>query len=96
LGAPSSFSAWDIRVTAIRTSDGEIGWIDASVCLKRENVVAKTQRATSAANDRYYRLLQTAGFVNVDVFGCHLGQFSREHVLTSGDFEMLVVATKGQ
>jgi hypothetical protein len=41
-------------------------------------------------------LLQTAGFAKVDIFGCHLGQFSREHVLTIDDFEMLVVAEKGK
>ena len=49
-------------------------------------------------NERYYTptemrwLLQTAGFVKVDIFGCHLGQFSREHALAHDDFEMLVVA----
>jgi hypothetical protein len=37
-------------------------------------------------------LLQTAGYVKVDIFGCYLGQFSREHALTHDDFEMLVVA----
>jgi 2-polyprenyl-3-methyl-5-hydroxy-6-metoxy-1,4-benzoquinol methylase len=41
-------------------------------------------------------LLQTAGFAKVDIFGCHLGQFSREHALTTNDFEMLVVAEKGK
>lgn len=51
-------------------------------------------------NIRYYTpaemrwLLQTAGFAKVDIFGCRLGQFSREHALTTEDFEMLVVAEK--
>lgn len=31
----------------------------------------------------------------VDIFGCRLAQFSREHALTPDDFEMLVVAEKG-
>lgn len=59
------------------------------------------QSQTIETNERYYTpaemrwLLQTAGFVKVDIFGCRLGQFSREHVLTIDDFEMLVVATKG-
>ena len=53
-------------------------------------------------NERYYTppemrwLLQTAGFTKVDIFGCHLGRFSREHALTPDDFEMLVVAEKGE
>ena len=40
---------------------------------------------TIATNERYYApcemrwLLQTAGFAAVDIFGCRLGQFSREH-----------------
>jgi 2-polyprenyl-3-methyl-5-hydroxy-6-metoxy-1,4-benzoquinol methylase len=51
-------------------------------------------------NERYYTppelnwLLKTAGFAEVGIFGCRLGAFSREHVLTSEDFEMLVVAEK--
>jgi len=58
------------------------------------------QSQTIETNERYYTpaemswLLQTAGFAKVDVFGCHLGQFSREHALTHDDFEMLVVAEK--
>jgi 2-polyprenyl-3-methyl-5-hydroxy-6-metoxy-1,4-benzoquinol methylase len=59
------------------------------------------QSHTVDTNERYYTppelrwLLQTAGFAKVDIFGCHLGQFSREHPLTPEDFEMLVVAEKG-
>lgn len=58
------------------------------------------QSTTIKTNERYYThaemhwLLQTAGFSKVDIFGCHLGEFSREHPLTTEDFEMLVVAEK--
>jgi len=60
------------------------------------------QTHTIKTNERYYTppelrwLLRSAGFATVDIFGCHLGQFSREHSLTSDDFEMLVVAEKGE
>jgi 2-polyprenyl-3-methyl-5-hydroxy-6-metoxy-1,4-benzoquinol methylase len=56
---------------------------------------------TVDTNERYYTpaelrwLLRTAGFEQVDIFGCHLGEFSREHELTVDDFEMLVVAERG-
>lgn len=59
------------------------------------------QSHTVKTNERYYTpsevrwLLHTAGFAQVDIFGCHLGQFSREHALTPNDFEMLVAAEKG-
>ncbi|MBN1591218.1 MAG: class I SAM-dependent methyltransferase [Pirellulales bacterium] len=55
---------------------------------------------TITSNERYHTpaemrwLLQTAGFAKVDIFGCHLGEFSRDHALTPDDFEMLVVAEK--
>jgi 2-polyprenyl-3-methyl-5-hydroxy-6-metoxy-1,4-benzoquinol methylase len=57
---------------------------------------------TIETDERYYTpsemgwLLQTAGFAGVDIFGAHLGAFSREHALTPDDFEMLVVAVKGE
>ena len=60
------------------------------------------QSHTIETNERYYTpaemrwLLQTAGFGKVDIFGCHLGQFSREHALTPDDFEMLVAAEKSK
>jgi SAM-dependent methyltransferase len=56
---------------------------------------------TLETDERYYTpaemrwLLQTAGFARVDVYGCHTGQFSRDHALSIEDFEMLVVAQKG-
>ncbi len=60
------------------------------------------QTWTIKTNERYYTppemhwLLQTAGFAKVDIFGGRLGQFSREHALTPEDFEMLIVAVKGE
>ncbi len=51
-------------------------------------------------NERYYIppeitwLLKTLNFDQVDIFGARLGEFSREHALTTEDFEMLVVAEK--
>ncbi len=52
------------------------------------------------ANERYYVppeitwLLKTLGYKTIDIFGAHLGDFSREHTLTKQDFEMLVIAEK--
>jgi len=51
-------------------------------------------------NERYYLpseitwLLKTSGFVKIDIFGAHLGAFSRKDELTIHDFEMLVIAEK--
>ena len=51
-------------------------------------------------DERYYApseitwLLKSAGFKDVEIFGCKLGAFSRKDALTPGDFEMLVVAIK--
>jgi hypothetical protein len=39
--------------------------------------------------------LKTAGFAEAELFGCQLGQFSRERALTAEDFEILAVAVKG-
>jgi 2-polyprenyl-3-methyl-5-hydroxy-6-metoxy-1,4-benzoquinol methylase len=52
------------------------------------------------SNERYYVpseitwLLKTLGYKKIDIFGARLGQFSREHELTTEDFEMLVIAEK--
>ena len=60
------------------------------------------QSHTIETDERYYTpaemrwLLQTTGFGKVDIFGCRIGQFSREHALTTDDFEMLVVAERGR
>ena len=49
-------------------------------------------------NQRYYMpseiswLLRTLNFSNINIFGCKIGNFSRDDVLTTEDFEMLVVA----
>jgi SAM-dependent methyltransferase len=49
-------------------------------------------------NERYYIppeitwLLKTLGFKKIDIFGARLGAFSREHALTTKDYEMLVIA----
>ncbi|MCG8430744.1 MAG: class I SAM-dependent methyltransferase [Candidatus Omnitrophica bacterium] len=51
-------------------------------------------------NERYYVpseitwLLKTLGYKKIDIFGAKLGAFSRNDSLTTGDFEMLVVAEK--
>ncbi|MDD3374425.1 MAG: class I SAM-dependent methyltransferase [Candidatus Omnitrophica bacterium] len=51
-------------------------------------------------NERYYVpseitwLLKSLGYKKIDIFGAKLGEFSREHKLTTEDFEMLVVAEK--
>ena len=51
-------------------------------------------------NERYYVpsemtwLLKSAGFRKSDIYGCKLGAFSREDVLTTEDFEMLVISEK--
>ncbi len=50
------------------------------------------------ANERFYVpseitwLLRSLGFKDIGIFGARLGEFSREHELTTEDFEMLVVA----
>jgi SAM-dependent methyltransferase len=51
-------------------------------------------------NERYYApseiawYLSTLGFKTSSIHGCHLGEFSRKHILTKDDFEMLVIAEK--
>jgi len=51
-------------------------------------------------NERYYVpseitwLLKSLGYKTIDIFGARLGAFSREHQLTTEDFEMLVIANK--
>jgi ubiquinone/menaquinone biosynthesis C-methylase UbiE len=52
------------------------------------------------ANERYYApseiawYLSSLGFKKSTIHGCHLGNFNRNHILTTDDFEMLVVAEK--
>jgi 2-polyprenyl-3-methyl-5-hydroxy-6-metoxy-1,4-benzoquinol methylase len=51
-------------------------------------------------NERYYVpseiswLLKTLGYNKIDIFGAKLGAFSRNDLLTTEDFEMLVIAEK--
>jgi len=51
-------------------------------------------------NERYYMpveitwLLKSLGFQTIDIFGARLGEFSRDHKLTTEDFEMLVVCQR--
>ena len=51
-------------------------------------------------NERYYVpseitwLLKSLGYSGIEIFGAKLGAFSREHRLTTEDFEMLVIAEK--
>jgi 2-polyprenyl-3-methyl-5-hydroxy-6-metoxy-1,4-benzoquinol methylase len=51
-------------------------------------------------NERYYVpseitwLLKSLGFKKIDIFGAKLGAFSRQDLLTTEDFEMLVIAEK--
>lgn len=55
-------------------------------------------RKTLDCNERYYVpseitwLLKSLGFKKIDIYGAKLGQFSRDHQLTTEDFEMLVIA----
>ncbi len=39
-------------------------------------------------------LLKTLGFTKIEIFGARLGEFSRDHKLTTEDFEMLVIAER--
>ena len=51
-------------------------------------------------NERYYAppeiawLLKSLGFKKIDIYGAKLGAFSRNDMLTTEDFEMLVIADK--
>jgi len=38
--------------------------------------------------------LKSIGFRTINIYGAKLGAFSREDVLTTNDFEMLVIAEK--
>jgi hypothetical protein len=57
-----------------------------------QHTIHTDERCYTPAELRW--LLQMAGFAKVDIHGCHLCQFSREHALTIDDFEMLAVAEK--
>lgn len=52
------------------------------------------------SNERFYVpseitwLLKSLGYSKIEIFGAHLGAFSRNDILTPSDFEMLVIAEK--
>jgi 2-polyprenyl-3-methyl-5-hydroxy-6-metoxy-1,4-benzoquinol methylase len=58
------------------------------------------QKKELQCNERYYVpseiswMLKSLGFTKIDIFGAKLGAFSRDDLLTSEDFEMLVIAEK--
>ncbi len=69
----------------------------------RNTVVFEDDAGTKkelACNERYYVpseitwLLKTLGYKKIDIFGAKLGAYSRNDKLTTGDFEMLVVAER--
>ncbi|MDX1699869.1 MAG: methyltransferase domain-containing protein [Melioribacteraceae bacterium] len=51
-------------------------------------------------NERYYVpseinwLLKSLNFRSIGIYGARLGEFSREHILTTEDYEMLIIAEK--
>jgi 2-polyprenyl-3-methyl-5-hydroxy-6-metoxy-1,4-benzoquinol methylase len=55
---------------------------------------------TIESNERYYApseitwLLKSLNFNTIEIFAARLGEFSRNHALTTEDYEMLVVAIK--
>ena len=55
---------------------------------------------TLQTDERYYApseiswYLASVGFRKSSIHGCRLGSFSRDHALTTDDFEMLVIAEK--
>jgi 2-polyprenyl-3-methyl-5-hydroxy-6-metoxy-1,4-benzoquinol methylase len=59
------------------------------------------EKVSLHCNERYYVpseiswLLKSIGFRNISIHGCKLGAFSRNDILTTEDFEMLVIAEKG-
>lgn len=60
------------------------------------------KKVTVHCNERYYTpseiswLLKSLGFIKIDILGCPIGGFSRQHPLTTKDFELLVVAEKNR
>jgi len=57
-------------------------------------------RKVLECNERYYVpseitwLLKSLGYKDIDIFGARLGAYSRNDLLTTEDFEMLVIALK--
>jgi 2-polyprenyl-3-methyl-5-hydroxy-6-metoxy-1,4-benzoquinol methylase len=59
-------------------------------------------KKTVNCNERYYApseitwLLKTLGYSKIDIYGCQVGDFKRGKILTTDDFEMLVIAEKAK
>jgi 2-polyprenyl-3-methyl-5-hydroxy-6-metoxy-1,4-benzoquinol methylase len=59
-------------------------------------------KKTLECNERYYVpseitwMLKSLGYTTIDIFGARLGAYSREHALTTEDYEMLVIASTKQ
>ena len=57
-------------------------------------------KRTLECNERFYVpseitwLLKSLGYIKIEIYGAKLGEFSRNHKLTTQDFEMLVIAEK--
>lgn len=57
-------------------------------------------KKTLECNERFYVpseitwLLKSLGYFKIEIFSAKLGEFSRNHTLTTQDFEMLVIAEK--
>ncbi|EDN68304.1 methyltransferase [Beggiatoa sp. PS] len=57
---------------------------------------------TVNCNERYYApseiswLLKTLGYSKIDIYGCQVGDFKREKILTTDDYEILVIAEKAK
>ena len=60
----------------------------------------KGNKKVLKCNERYYVpseitwLLKSIGFLKSEIFGCKLGAFSRNDILSTEDFEMLIIAEK--
>ncbi len=70
---------------------------DHSITIVEDDLGNKKELQT---NERYYVpseitwLLKSLQFAKIDIFGAKLGAFSRNDILTTEDFEMLVIAQK--
>ena len=102
---PLSHSAKDL--SPLETKDGNATYENHSfdlITLRDHNTTRIVDdygnEITLESNERYYMpseitwLLKSLGFSTIEVFGCKLGNFSREDNLTRDDFEMLVIAEK--
>ena len=58
------------------------------------------EKKTISCNERYFTpseiswYLKTLNFSDINIFGCEIGKFTRAKILTTDDFEMLVIAEK--